>query len=174
MGSCCDLAGHGRVRREQKKKAPGLSNASVRGVHRMLHSCLDRAVKEHLIAFNPTETCKIPKRQKKEVRVLQPEDVDEYLKAAEARGALAMFYPELSTGIRKGELVALLWSDLDAERKTASVSKQAYCNGGEVKIIRLKTSSSVRKISIAQDVVDVLQAEHGGCSRTPRREWAAL
>jgi integrase len=134
----------------------------------MLHNCLDQAVKERLIPLNPTEACKIPKLQKKEMKVLQPEDVGKYLKAAEARGALAMFYLELSTGIRKGELVALLWSDLDAERKTVSVSKQAYYNGGEVKIIRPKTSNSVRKISIAQDVVDLLQAEH---DRHPDNPW---
>ena len=163
-----DLADHGRVRKEQKEKTPGLSSTGVRGVHMMLHNCLDQAVKERLIPFNPTEACKIPKLQKKEMKVLQPEDVGKYLKAAEARGALAMFYLELSTGIRKGELVALLWSDLDAERKTVSVSKQAYYNGGEVKIIRPKTSNSVRKISIAQDVVDLLQAEH---DRHPDNPW---
>jgi integrase len=64
--------------------------------------------------------------------------------------------------------VALLWSDLDAERKTVSVTKQAYYNGGEVKIIRPKTSNSVRKISIAQDVVDLPKAEH---DKHPDHPW---
>jgi len=155
-----DLADHGRVREAQKKTQPGLSSTGVRGVHMMLHNCLDQAVKERLIAFNPTEACKIPKIQKKEMKVLQPDDVSKYLKAAEKRGVLAMFYLELSTGIRKGELTALLWSDLDIEKKTISVSKQAYYNGGEVKIIRPKTANSIRKISIAQEVVDLLVEEH--------------
>ena len=39
-----------------------------------------------------------------------------------------MFYLELVSGLRKGELVALLWSDLDAEHKTISVSKQYVRN----------------------------------------------
>lgn len=36
-----------------------------------------------------------------------------------------MFYLELTTGLRKGELVALLWDDLDTEQRIISVSKQA-------------------------------------------------
>ena len=41
---------------------------------------------------------------------------------------LPMFYLELVTGIRKGELTALLWSDLDEGKRTISVSKQ--CSRG--------------------------------------------
>ena len=39
-----------------------------------------------------------------------------------------MFYLELVSGLRKGELTALLWSDLDIEDKTISVSKQYIKN----------------------------------------------
>ena len=48
-----------------------------------------------------------------------------YLEAAEKRGVLPMFYLELVTGLRKGELTALLRSDLDMEYCTISISKQA-------------------------------------------------
>ena len=41
-----DLQDHGRIRAAQKSKQPGLSSASVHGVHMLLHNCLDRAVKE--------------------------------------------------------------------------------------------------------------------------------
>ena len=43
---------------------------------------------------------------------------------ADKRGLLAPFYLELTTGLRRGELLALLWTDLDAENKTISVTKQ--------------------------------------------------
>ena len=97
----------------------------MRGIHMMLHNALDRAVKERLILRNPTEDCIIPKIQKQEMKILHPEDMKAYLEAADRRGVLPMFYLELVTGIRKGELTALLWSDLDEERRTISVSKQA-------------------------------------------------
>lgn len=47
-----------------------------------------------------------------------------YLAEAERRGLLAAFYLELTTGLRRGELLALLWTDLNAEDRTISVTKQ--------------------------------------------------
>jgi integrase len=156
-----DLKDHGRVRKAQKEKMPGLSNAYVRGIHMMLHNCLDRAEKEHLIPRNPTEECIIPKIQRKEMKILHPDNISAYLKAADERGALPLFFLELTSGVRKGELVALLWSDLDIERKTLSVSKQAtHGEGGEIKVTRPKTETSIRKISIPQETVDLLIQEH--------------
>ena len=61
-----DLKDHGRVREAQKDKTPGLSNAYIRGLHTMLHNCLNRAVKERLILRNPSDDCIVPKQQKKE------------------------------------------------------------------------------------------------------------
>ena len=71
-----------------------------------------------------------------------------------------MFYLELTTGLRKGELVALLWDDLDAEQRTISVSKQAAVRNGKITITRPKTETSVRRISIPQEAVDFLVQEH--------------
>ena len=74
----------------------------------MLHNALDRAVKEKLILSNPTENCIIPKIEKQEMKILHPDHISSYLNAAERRNALPMFYLELVSGLRKGELVALL------------------------------------------------------------------
>lgn len=128
-----DLLENGRLREAQKEKNPGLSNSTVRGIHMMLHNALDRAVRERLILRNPTEDCIIPKLEKKEMKILRPEDIKAYLAAAERRGVLPMFYLELVSGVRKGEMVALLWDDLDIEQRTISVSKQALSRpGGEI------------------------------------------
>ena len=163
-----DLQENGRLRKSKKQQS-GLSNATVRGIHMMLHNALDRAVKERLILRNPTEDCIIPKIQKQEMKILHPEDMKAYLEAANKRGVLPMFYLELVTGIRKGELTALLWSDLDEERRTISVSKQAVGDRNRnVTISRPKTENSVRKISIPQSAVDLLIAEH---RKHPDNPW---
>ena len=120
-----DLQSNGRLRKVQKKEKPGLSNSTVCGIHMMLHNALDRAVKEKLILSNPTENCIIPKIEKQEMKILHPDHISAYLNAAERRNALPMFYLELVSGLRKGELVALQWSDLDEASCTISVSKQA-------------------------------------------------
>ena len=163
-----DLQENGRLRKSQKSKKPGLSNSTVRGIHMMLHNALDRAVKERLILRNPTENCIIPKIQKQEMKILHPEDMKAYLEAAEKRGVLPMFYLELVTGLRKGEITALLWSDLDTQNKTISVSKQYIKNpNGELTLSRPKTETSVRKVSIPQEAVDLLIAEHGKHPENP-------
>ena len=134
----------------------------------MLHSALERAVKERLILRNPTEDCIAPKVQKIEMQILPPEHIKDYLDAADRRGLLPMFYLELVTGLRKGEITALLWSDLDAKNKTISVSKQYVKNpNGELTLSRPKTETSVRKVSIPQDAVDLLIAEHGKHPENP-------
>ena len=156
-----DMKDHGRVREAQKAKNPGLSSSYVRRLHMMLHNCLDRARRERLILRNPTEDCIVPKTEKQEMKILHPEDISAYLKAAEARGVLPMFFLELTSGLRKGELVALLWSDLDIERKTLSVSKQVVrAEGRELKVTRPKTATSIRKISIPKEAVELLMQEH--------------
>ena len=112
-----DVKANGRIR-VSKDGNTGMSASYVRGLHMMLHNCLGRAVKERLIIRNPTEDCIVPKLEKKEMHILHPEDISAYLKEADRRGVLAMFFLELTTGLRKGELVALLWSDLDEKTMT--------------------------------------------------------
>ena len=103
-----------------------------------------RAVKERLILRNPTEDCIAPKVQKFEMQILQPEHIKTYLDAAEKRGLLPMFYLELVTGLRKGEIMALLWRDLDIADKTISISKQYVKNpNGELTLSRTKTETSL-------------------------------
>jgi integrase len=95
------------------------------------------------------------------MKILHPDNIHVYLKAAEERGVLPMFYLELTSGVRKGELVALLWSDLDVEKKTLSVTKQAVRDpNGEIRVGRPKTDNSMRSISIPQKAVDLLLQEH--------------
>ena len=164
-----DLQENGRLRKSQKSKKPGLSSSTVRGIHMMLHNALDRAVKERLILRNPTEDCIIPKIQKQEMKILHPEDMKAYLEAADKRGVLPMFYLELVTGIRKGELTALLWSDLDEEKRTISVSKQAVGDRHRnVTISRPKTENSVRKISIPESAMELLRQKH---EKHPDNPW---
>lgn len=83
-----------------------------------------------------------------------------YLQAADNHGVLPMFYLELVSGVRKGELVALLWEDLDTTSRTISVSKQAAVRNGEITISRPKTEPSVHRISIPQEAVELLIQEH--------------
>ena len=144
-----------------KNQDKGLSTTTVHSVHLMLHCALERAVKERLIPRNPCEDCIVPKPRKLDMKILPPEHMKAYLEAAERRGLLPMFYLELVSGLRKGELVALRWDDLNIQQRTISVSKQYVRNpDGSLELTRPKTENSVRLVSIPQAAVDLLIQEH--------------
>ena len=103
------------------------------------------------------------------MKILHPDHISAYLNAAERRNALPMFYLELVSGLRKGELVALQWSDLDEANCTISVSKQASWDTEHQLILsRPKTGNSIREVSIPQDAVELLKQEH---AKHPDNPW---
>lgn len=110
-----------------------------------------------------TNDCIASKVQKVEMNPFRPEHLKSYLDAAGARGVLPMFYLDLVSGLRKGELVALLWDALDIQNRTISINKQYIKNPSgnlTLTLSRPKTEASVRRVSIPQETVDLLIREH--------------
>ena len=157
-----DLQKSGRIQRYThiKLKDNGLSTRVVRGIHTLLNNCLEQAVAERLLLANPAKGCRLPKLEKREMKILPEEKIGPYLAEAERRGLLAAFYLELTTGLRRGELLALLWTDLDVENMTISVSKQVNRINGELVVSQPKTQNSIRKLAIPQKAVELLIEEH--------------
>ena len=164
-----NLQKSGRV---QRKNFPPLKDVSlsprvVRGVHTLLRNCLEQAVAERLILTNPAQGCKLPQLEKREMKILPQEKIGLYLAEAEKRGLLAAFYLELTTGLRRGELLALQWTDLDVENRTISVTKQVNRINGELVVSPPKTRNSIRTLALPQQAVDLLIAEHQKHPRNP-------
>ena len=164
-----NLQKSGRVQRKNfpELKDKSLSPRVVRGVHTLLRNCLEQAVAERLILSNPAQGCKLPQLEKKEMKILPQEKIGMYLAEAERRGLLAAFYLELTTDLRRGELLALQWADLDTESKTLSVTKQVNRINGELVVSPPKTRNSVRTLAVPQQAVDLLITEHKKHSRNP-------
>ncbi len=101
-----DLKQGGRLLRAELYGA-GLSDQTVRGVHTTLHAALDKAVTEKLIFRNPADGCRLPPVKVKEMQVLTPEEIQRLLIQAKEDGCYELFLPELSTGLRRGEICAL-------------------------------------------------------------------
>ena len=157
-----DLQKNGRVQRYKhiQLKNRGLSVRVVHGIHTLLNNCLEQAVSERLILVNPARGCKLPKMEKREMKVLPEEKIRPYLMEADKRGLLAAYYLELTTGLRRGELLALLWTDLDIEAKTISVTKQVNRIKGKLTVSQPKTQNSIRTLAIPQQAVDLMVEEH--------------
>ena len=150
----------GRVRRWEKTTDLSLANSTVRRIHMVLNSCLQQAVKERIISYNPCESCRVPKLEKKEMTIIPPEKVGAYLRAAEEYGVLPIFYLELTSGLRRGELLGLQWSDLDPENQIITVNKQLSKINGELVLTTPKTQNSIRKVAVPKRTVELLIAEH--------------
>ena len=164
-----DLQKSGRIQRYThiKLKDKGLSTRVVRGIHTLLNNCLEQAVAERLLLANPAKGCRLPKLEKREMKILPEDKIGPYLAEAERRGLLAAFYLELTTGLRRGELLALLWTDLDAENMTISVNKQVNRINGELVVSQPKTPNSIRKLAIPQRAVELLVEEHAKHLHSP-------
>ena len=71
-----------------------------------------------------------------------------------------MFYLELTSGLRRGELLALTWADLDTEKRILSINKQVGRVNGALTVSQPKTPNSIRRIVLPEQTVDMLIAEH--------------
>ena len=107
--------------RPENPEYPGLGEHTMRHIHRLLQQCLDRAIRDGLIAENPARAFHYPKPKKVSANVLMPAEVEDYLDAAERLGYLPMFLLALTAGLRQGELIALKWSDLDVTEQTLTI-----------------------------------------------------
>ena len=67
-----------------------------------------------------------------------------------------MFLLELTTGMRRGELLALKWSDLDLKTGRLRINKQVYSVNGKLEINEPKTKAAVRTILLPSAMVELL------------------
>ena len=71
------------------------------------------------------------------------------------------------TGLRKGEIAALLWSDYDAQTQTIHVTKQYLFYNGQGTVSPPKSSTSVRYVSIPEEAAKLLEQEHEKHPKNP-------
>ena len=101
-----------------------LSNTMVRKVHMLLHQALDVAVKERLIVRNPTDGTTIPKKTTTEKQVLDDSQLERFMEAIKEEPYWNdFFYVEVMTGLRRGEICGIKWSDINFTEGTLSVKR---------------------------------------------------
>ena len=156
---------YGRLKKNGRKRlteqyGTGLSDRMVRMCHAVCRTALERAVRDDLLRTNPAIGCKLPPKKAKEMQVLDREELQKFLIQAQADGYYELFLLDLCTGLRRGELIALQWEDLNFETGVLTVNKQAYTVNGELQIIPPKTKASVRKLVLPPAVLAVLREYH--------------
>lgn len=147
-------AGGRKVRTELYGK--GLSDRMVRGCHAMCRKALEKAVVDGIIRINPAIGCKLPPKKAKEMQVLTREEMQRFMAQAKADGYFELFLLELCTGMRRGEIVALQWDDLNLQTGELHICRQATTVHGNIHICAPKTKSSIRTLILPPDIVKIL------------------
>ena len=141
------------------KLADGLSASSVNNVHRVLRRALNCAVKWGLLVRNVCAMVDPPRPQRHEMRTLTVEEVQRLLQAVRGDRLEAMYVLEVCTGMRFGELLGLLWEDLDLKRGALHLRRQLIrTKGGGYYLGDLKDSDA-RRIALPPEAVVALD-EH--------------
>ena len=106
-----------------KKLEEGLSTTTVNSFHNVLHKALETAVRWNLLARNPCDLVSPPRRKRFEIQPLSMQQIHQLLAAARGHRLEALVILALATGMRRGELLALKWQDLDLEKGTLQVRR---------------------------------------------------
>ena len=163
------LLAEGRVERIEAQKQPkGLSAKTVRNIHQIISSALKLAVEQRLIAHNPADGCALPKAERKEMQTLPVEQLTSFLREAKDSGVFALYYIDLTTGLRRGELLGLKWSDIDLEKGDLRVQRQIGRIDGKIIEMPLKTKNAYRTLPLSADAIDVLMQQR---RKTGNSEW---
>ncbi len=148
------LASHGN-----QITGKGLASSTIRGIHSMLHEALDAAKQAGLIPWNPTEEIPPPKFTCKAKQILTDEQLDIFMAIIQQDDIWHdFFYTELTTGLRRGEICGLKWTDFNEADSTLKVRRTIHQEtGGELTAWDTKTTAGTRTIILPPSTVELLR-----------------
>jgi integrase len=134
---------------------------TVQTIHSVFCTAINKAVELQLIPYNKFRNMPIKKDEAiTDIKnnYLTKEQVDLFLAAAKSKHLHHYMIASIliRTGLRKGELLALTWEDIDLENKTISITKSRSDRGVKLP----KTKSSIRTIAIDSTLVSELKNYH--------------
>ncbi len=140
-------------------KQEGRGARTIQLVHVTLHAAFKQAVREGFLGRNPVDAIERPKVERVEFQILNEGQARQFLIAASGSLLETLFYLALTTGMRKGELLGLKWSDLDEEKGVLLVQRQLQQipRKGFI-LVPTKTKAGRRQIKIGQGAISQLKA----------------
>lgn len=135
----------------------GLSAQTVLHFHRLLHGALRQAVRWQLLVRNPVEAVEPPRATRREMRVLTEAETAQLLTVAEGTRVYVPVLVGVTTGMRRGEIVALTWPDVDMQAATLTVTKSIEQSKSGLAIKSTKTAKGRRTITLPSITVEALR-----------------
>jgi integrase len=138
----------------------GLSASVIKNINMILSSALKDAVFGRVLAQNVCEHVTLPRSNKRKPRVLTKEECKQLVDATRGHRIWFMILLALTTGARRGELLALQWSDVDVGKRLLHIHRSmSYVNGIGFVENEPKTASGARQVRLTQIVIDSI-SEH--------------
>ena len=136
-----------------------LSAKTVRHIAFLVHDSLGAAVRWGTLATNPMDRVVLPKPERKEPKVLDDESLRRFLNAVRGTSLFPLLVTAVSTGCRRGELLALEWRDIDFQTGMITVSKSLEQTKNGLRIKSTK-SGNARRFPLPSAALDVLREHH--------------
>jgi integrase len=136
----------------------GLSSQSVVHFHRLLHKAFAQAVKWQLLARNTLQAVEPPKAQRQEMRAL---DEDETASLLSLLGENRLYMPVMlavTTGLRRGEILGLRWSNIDLATGTMTVVQSLEQTKEALRFKSPKTHRSRRSLALPAITIEALRS----------------
>ncbi len=144
--------------RRVRGKSPGLSPTTVQHHHRLLREALAQAVKWRVLAVNPCEAVEAPRRVKREILALDEGQTHRLLAAVAPTRLGVLVLVAVLTGLRRGELLALRWQDVDLDGGRLRVTRTTeQTEAGGIGFKMPKTEKSRRPVALPNLAVEALR-----------------
>ncbi len=137
----------------------GLSSTTVHGIHTTLHHALKSAGEQGLIALNPADEVEAPKIVHQSMKILNEAQLDAFMDMIRKDPVWQdFFYTELTTGLRRGEICGLMWSDFDERDGILKICRTIHREkGGRLLAGDTKTYAGTRKIVLPNSTAQLLR-----------------
>jgi integrase len=143
----------------QAKMKEGYSSSYIQRMHEMMRLILRVAKKWEVLHKDIASMLEPPRLIKKEMKVWTIDQVNTFLKFTKHSRYHPIYFLAAYTGMRKGEILGLSWTDIDFEEKTISINKTLYKVPSEYLLQEPKTKNSFRTIYIDDDIIRVLKRQ---------------
>lgn len=131
---------------------------TVLHVHRFAKGAFKWAVAKNLILRSPFDSVETPFVPRREARALSPEEARRLLAAASTGRYYAPILFALLTGVRRGEVAALSWDDVDLERASVTVRRSYTDLTGEM-LLKTTKSGRARTFSLSPRAIELLRQQ---------------
>jgi integrase len=138
----------------------GLSAQTVLHIHRTLSQALSHAVRVGILFKNPAQQVRPPRPPIREIKILRKDEIGIVLDGARNTVLYAPVLVAVTTGVRRGELLGLRWSDIDLNAGTLSVNQCLERIKGQVTFKPPKTKTSRRTITLPATTVEALRQHY--------------